>query len=141
MVQSYRGPTWTATTIATNVNPRVAIAPTGTNVLVSAPAGLLAYPIAGGAAATIDPGGGFGTFTNDGTSVLYTTPANALKRSTIASPSPTTLATSGFAGFRSKSPDEKWVLGYSTVGAPASVGDLYLASTRPREPRRRCRPI
>jgi hypothetical protein len=128
MVQSFRGPSWTATTLASGVNPRVAVAPTGTTVLVSAPAGLLAYPIEGGPATTIDPAGGFGMFTNDGTSVLYTTPTNALKRATAGSPS-LELATTGFAGFRSKSPDEKWVLGYVSVGARADVGDLYLAST------------
>ena len=33
------------------------------------------------------------------------------------------------AGFRSRSPDEKWVLGYATIGARANEGDLYLAST------------
>ena len=129
MVQSFRAPTWTPTTLATGVNPRVAVAPTGTAVLVSAPAGLTGYPIAGGASMLIDPAGGFGAFTNDGLSVLYTTPANELKRATLGAPSPTTLATSGFAGFRSKSPDEKWVLGYTMPGARADVGDLYLAST------------
>jgi hypothetical protein len=129
MVQSFRGPSWTATTLATNVDPRVAIDPTGMTVLVSAPTGLVAYPIAGGTAAIIDPGGGFGIFTNDGLSVLYTTPANHLKRATVAAPSPITLATSGFAGFRAKSPDDKWVLGYTMPGARADVGDLYFAST------------
>ena len=77
-------------------NPRVAISPTGMNVLVSAPAGLLAYPIAGGAAATINPGWRLRYVHERRPSVLYTTPANALKRSTVASPSPTTLAPSGF---------------------------------------------
>jgi hypothetical protein len=129
MVQSFQGPTWTATTLATNVNPRVAVAPTGTTVLVSAPAGLVAYPIAGGAPTIIDAGGGFGMFSNDGLSVFYTTPTNELKRSTVAAPSPITLATSGFAGFRAKSPDEKWVLGFTMRGARADVGDLFLAST------------
>ena len=129
MVQSFRAPTWTPTTLATGVNPRVAVAPTGTAVLVSAPAGLTGYPIAGGASMLIDPAGGFGAFTNDGLSVLYTTPANELKRASLPTPTPITLATSGFAGFRSKSPDEKWVLGYTMPGARADVGDLYLAST------------
>jgi len=129
MVQSFRGPSWTATTLATNVNPRVAVAPTGTTVLVSASNGLLGYPIAGGAGMMIDPGGGFGMFTNDGLSVLYITPTQALKRATFPTPTPTTLAATGFTGFRSKSPDEKWVLGYATVGSPSSVGDLFLAST------------
>jgi hypothetical protein len=127
MVQAYSGADWAATTIATNVDPRVAVAPTGTTVLVSAPAGLLAYPLAGGMPTIIDPAGGFGTFTNDGLSVIYTTPANALKRSTVVAPSPVTLATTGFAGLRARSPDDKWVLGY-TMLASGDLSDLYLAS-------------
>jgi hypothetical protein len=127
VVQAYSGTGWTVVNIATNVDPRIAMAPTGTTVLVSAPAGLLAYPVAGGAPTTIDAAGGFGSFTNDGLSVIYTTPANALKRSTVVSPSPVTLATSGIAGLRAKSPDEKWVLGYTSL-ATGDLSDLYLAS-------------
>jgi trimeric autotransporter adhesin len=127
-VQTYSGANWTAATIATNVEPRVVIASTGTTVLVSAPAGLLAYPIAGGMPTTIDPAGGIGMFTNDGASVIYTTPANALKRATIVSPNPTTLAASGIAGLRAKSPDEKWLLGYSMIDTRQDLSDLYLAS-------------
>jgi hypothetical protein len=135
IVQSYSGASWTATTIATNVEPRVAISPNGTTVLVSAPAGLLAYPIAGGMATTLDPAGGTGMFTNDGLSVIYTTPANALKRTTVASPSPTTLAATGFAGIRAKSPDENWLLGYTTIDTSQDLSDLYLASaTMPATP-------
>jgi hypothetical protein len=128
VVQTYGGATWTATTIATGVNPRVAIAPNGTIVLVSAPAGLLAYPAAGGASTLIDPEGGFGSFTNDGMGIIYTTPSRALKRATITAPSPTTLVASGFAGIRARSPDEKWLLGYSTAISNQDLSDLYLAS-------------
>jgi hypothetical protein len=62
--------------------------------------------------------------------VIYTTPATALKRSTVASPSPITLAATGFAGLRAKSPDEKWLLGYTTlnVATDLSPTDLYLTS-------------
>jgi hypothetical protein len=128
IVQAYSGATWNAANIATNVQPRVAIAPNGMTVLVSAPAGLLAYPVAGGPPTIIDPAGGFGMFTNDSLSVIYTTPANVLKRSTIASPTPTTLAAMGIAGLRAKSPDEKWLLGYSAIDTIGDLSDLYLAS-------------
>jgi hypothetical protein len=127
IVQSYSGATWTANTLATGVQPRVVIAPTGATVLVNSPAGLIAYPVAGGAPTTIDPDGGVGMFTSDGLSVIYTTPANALKRSTIATPTPTTLAPTGFAGIRAKSPDDKWVLGYSML-ASGDLSDLFLTS-------------
>jgi hypothetical protein len=128
MVQSYSGASWTVANIATNVQPRVAISPNDTTVLVSAPNGLLAYPVAGGTPTVIDAAGGFGMFTNDSLSVIYTTPSNALKRSTIASPNPTTLAASGIAGFRTKSADDKWVLGYTMIDTRADLSDLYLAS-------------
>jgi hypothetical protein len=52
----------------------------------------------------------------------------ALKRSTIAAPAPITLVASGIAGFRTKSPDDKWVLGYSMIDTSADLSDLYLAS-------------
>jgi hypothetical protein len=135
MVQSYSGANWTAATIATDVEPRVAISPNGATVLVSAPAGLLAYPTAGGAATTIDSAGGRGAFTNDSLSVIYTTPANALKRSTVASPSPITLAATGFAGIRATSPDDKWLLGYTMIDTQNDVSDLSLTSaTAPATP-------
>jgi hypothetical protein len=102
---------------------------------VSAQAALVAYPVAGGAATTIDAAGGFGSFTNDGLSVIYTTPTMALKRSTVASPSPVTLAASGITGIRARSLDDKWLLGYMTVGSASDQGDLYLASaTTPGTP-------
>ena len=128
MVQSYSGAAWTPATVATNVQPRVAISANGMTVLVSAPGGLLAYPIAGGTPTVIDPAGGFGSFTNDSLSVIYTTPSSALKRSTVASPNPTTLAASGIAGLRAKSPDENWVLGYTMLDTRADLSDLYLTS-------------
>jgi hypothetical protein len=128
IVQSYSGATWMATTIASGVEPRVAISPNGATVLVSAPAGLLAYPTAGGTATTIDAAGGTGAFTSDSLSVIYTTPANALKRSTVASPNPTTLAATGFAGIRATSPDDKWILGYTTIDTRNDVSDLFLTS-------------
>ena len=135
MVESYSGATWTATTIATGVEPRVAISPNGATVLVSAPAGLLAYPTAGGTATAIDAAGGRGTFTKDSLSVIYTTPANALKRSTVASPSPIILAATGFAGIRAISPDDKWLLGYTTIDTQMDVSDLFLTSaTAPATP-------
>ena len=132
VVQSYTGATWAMTTIATKVQPRVAVAPTGTTVLVSAPEGLVAYPITGGAPTLIDTVGGAGTFTEDGLSVIYTTPDNALKRATLASPSPITLAPTGFSGLRAKSPDEKWLLGYTVIDTLDDVSDLYLASATAR---------
>jgi hypothetical protein len=128
-VQSYRGATWTATTLATNVQPRVVVSPTDTAVLVNAAAGLVVYPIAGGAGTTIDADGGVGMFTSDGLSVIYTTTASALKRVSLSAPTPVTLAASGIAGVRAKSGDDKWILGYTMIDTRQDLSDLYLAST------------
>src|SRR5689334_2621195 len=104
VVQAYSGEGWTAYTLATNVSPQVAIAPTGASVLVTGPMGLVAYPVLGGSGTVIDGEGGFGSFTKDGLSVVYTTPNQALKRATIDSPAPVVLAPSGFVGVRAISP-------------------------------------
>ena len=128
VVQAYGGESWTASTLATNVSPRVAIAPTGESVLVTGPTGLVAYSILGGNGTTIDGEGGFGSFTKDGLSVIYTTPNQALKRSTVDSPAPVVLAPYGFAGIRAISLDENWVLGYSVIDAQQDLSDLYLTS-------------
>jgi hypothetical protein len=127
IVQTYSGANWTATTVATNVQPRVTISPTGTAVVVNSAAGLVGYPITGGTAIPIDATGVNSMFTSDGSSILFTTTANELKRATIGSPTVTTLATTGFANFRAKSADDKWVLGYITL-ATGDLSDLYLAS-------------
>jgi hypothetical protein len=132
VVQAYSGSSsgesWTAVTLATNMAPRVAIASTGAAVLTTGPAGLVVYPIAGGAGTTIDGEGGFGRFTRDGADVIYTTPSAALKRSPIESPAPVTLAPYGFAGIRAISPDENWLLGYSMIDTRQDLSDLYLTS-------------
>jgi hypothetical protein len=128
VVQAYSGESWTASELATGVSPRVAIAPTGASVLVTGPTGLVAYPVLGGSGSMIDSEAGFGSFTNDGLSVVYTTPNQALKRSTIDSPAPVILAPSGFAGIRAISRDENWVLGYSVIDTSQDLSDLYLTS-------------
>jgi hypothetical protein len=128
VVQSFRAPDWTASTLATGVLPHVAVAATGESVLVGGPAGLVVYPFLGGAGTTVDEEGVWGRFTKDGLSVIYTTRAHALKRSTIASPAPVVLVESGFAGIRAISPDDNWVLGYETIDLELDLSDLYLTS-------------
>ena len=64
--------------------------------------------------------------TPDGKSALYGTKSGSLRRSTVASPSPTTLVDSGFGGFWGLSPDQQWVLYFNSVGS--NGGDIFMAS-------------
>src|SRR5689334_10885953 len=48
VVQAFTGEGWPAITLANNVSPQVAIAPTGASVLVTGPTGLVVYPVLGG---------------------------------------------------------------------------------------------
>jgi hypothetical protein len=104
--------------------------PTGARVLVSATNGMTVYPIGGGAGTLIDATGTFGGFTKDGMTVIYTTTANALKRSAVTSPSPLTLLTTGANGLDAVSPDESWAI--VSQGQDMTTGnlDLYIASAK-----------
>jgi hypothetical protein len=126
MVASFTSPTFAMVPIATNVNPSVAIDAAGSQVLVSSPMGLWAYPVAGGARTQIDTTGTAGVFTKDGKSVLYTTSTSALKRLRIGSAPPIVLVASGLSVIRALSPDDNWVLASNkTMG---NYHDLYVAS-------------
>jgi len=125
-VASFTSPTFAMVPIATNVNPGVAIDAAGSQVLVSSPMGLWAYPVAGGPRTQIDATGTGGVFTKDGKSVLYTTSASALKRLRIGSAPPIALVASGLSVIRALSPDDNWVLASNkTMG---NYHDLYVAS-------------
>ena len=105
-----------------------------TDVLVSTDsAGIQVVPAAGGAAAAVDASGFLGVLTPDGKSALYGTKTGALRRSSITSPSPTTLVDSGFGGFWGLSPDAQWVLYFDNIDP--NGGDIYMASaTTPGTP-------
>jgi len=129
-VVSYRGATWTPTTLATGALATSLVTNSrGTSVLVTTPDGLVVYPLAGGPGTSLDPAGSMGLFTSDGARVVYTTTTDALKVSPVGAPLPVTLVPTGLEGVVSLSPDNAWALGYAAQN-PQNVmlSDLYLAS-------------
>lgn len=126
IVSSFSTSNWTRVDLATNAENYFWATATADSVLVSTSAGVLAAPLAGGPATTIDATGFLGVLTGDGKTALYSTKTHGLRRSLLAAPSPTTLVTSGFGGLWSLSPDEKWVLYFENLGS--NGGDIFFAS-------------
>jgi hypothetical protein len=127
-IATFTGPAFVQHVLAPRAQAAFALDVAGTHVLVSGPSGLVVYPIQGGAPVPIDSEGTGGALTRDGGSVIYTTTAQALKRSPIARPAPMTLVPSGVTGLYGLSPDERWVLTYRTQAQGGQTSDLYLAS-------------
>jgi hypothetical protein len=127
-VATFTGPAFVQHVLASRAQPAFALDVAGSHVLVAGPSGLAVYPIEGGAAVPIDSEGTGGALTRDGATVIYTTSAQALKRSPIVRPAPVTLVPSGVSGLYGLSPDERWVLTYRTQAEGGETSDLYLAS-------------
>jgi hypothetical protein len=118
----------TPAVLATAAQPGFAVDRAGTKVLVATASGLFVHPIAGGAGTSIDAAGAIGLFTPDGSAVVYTTSAKALRRASLgASPATTTLVANGFSEVLAISPDGSWVLGDQSRAGQTS--DMFLAST------------
>jgi hypothetical protein len=139
-IYSFTGPSWSSVPLATNINLaylNLNNDPTGTNLLINAPAGALeVVPVSGATPTTIDPTGSamLSQFTSDGKDVIYLALsgvevpwAGPLLRSPIASPSPVTLESGNFEGIQAISPDSSSVLVYENF--TDTPQDLYAAST------------
>jgi Tol biopolymer transport system component len=102
----------------------------GTNILYSAPGGLMLADATTGATNLVDATGGTSAaFTHDGQSLVYVTTDGSLKRSPVVSPRPVTLvAAGGFDGVSSVSPDDRWLLASKTRDPDTGDVDIYIAS-------------
>lgn len=127
-ISSFAMPSWTRADLATNAADNWSTDPAGTLLLTATSAGTIVVPLAGGAATTIDPTGGTGVLVDNGKSAIYGTSANALRRSPVSAPSPTTLVASGVGGLYAVSPDEKSVMFYKDLDPVHLVSDMYLTS-------------
>ena len=125
-ISSFSTATWARVDLATGAENYWAAAAGGVLYSVDG-AGIAVVSAAGGAATTIDANGFLGVLTADGKSALYGTRSHDLRRSPVASPSPTTLVTGGFNGFWALAPDEQHVLFFSQVGPGG--GDMFLGAT------------
>jgi hypothetical protein len=125
-ITSFRSPAWTRADLIGNAANAWSADTAATMVLVSTDNGILVVPIGGGAGTTIDPAGFMGQLIAGGQTALYSTTSDALRRSSTATPSPTTLAPS-FGGFYAVSPDQSSVLFYQNSTSTGT--DVYLAST------------
>jgi hypothetical protein len=136
-IEAFSGPGWaTATTISTTAFSSFAGDAAGTQLLYVSTAGLEVASLATGASTKIDATGTGGTFTSDGSRVVYATSAGDVAvASTGATPAPKTLIVGGFGGVLALSPDNNWLLAYKTQATDPNTGgplaDLYLASTTP----------
>jgi hypothetical protein len=131
VTEAFAPPSWSMTTLASGGQGAISADSTGTSVLVETESGLSVYPIAGGAPILIDPNGVGGTFTSNGSAVVYTSIATALLSSPATAAQPTMLVPSGFPNLIGLSPDNSWALGtVATAGflGPGEGVDLYLAS-------------
>jgi hypothetical protein len=137
-VNTYTGPTYTATQVAQNAQCVLAIDPTNTYALYSTTGGLFAQDVAGANTVAIDSAGVFGQFSgagdagagDAGLSVVYTDTTKALKVAPVTpTPTPTTLTAGGFTNVLSISGDGQWALANkSFTGGQNPLWDLYLAS-------------
>ena len=101
----------------------------GSNVLFNDARGLVVGSAMTGATAVIDPAGGTSSvFTHDGTSVVYLATDGSIRRSPIASPSPTTLVSGGFSGLSAISPNDQWVLASTVHDSNTGNTDIDIAS-------------
>jgi hypothetical protein len=114
--------------LATNAVDYWSTDPNGTMVVTGTDAGSVVVPIGGGTPAIIDPSGTGGSVIGNGQAVVYGTKSGALRRSPVSDPAPMTLVQSGFGGLYALSPDENWLLYYTSLNSQQYVSDLYLAS-------------
>jgi hypothetical protein len=134
-ISSFAMPGWKRADLATHAAEDWSTDPAGTMLLTATSAGTILVPIRGGAPTIIDPLGGTGVLVANGQSAIYGTSTNALRRSAVISPSPTTLVPSGVGGLYSVSPDEKFVLFYDKLDPVHLVSDMFLSSaTTPGAP-------
>jgi len=124
-LSSFAASTWAKMDLATNVTNYWAT-DWVSKVLTTDGAGVVVIPVAGGTATTIDAAGFLGTLTPDGNAALYSTKSGEMRRSLVTSPAPTTLVASGFGGFWSLSPDQKWTIYFGDFGSDGT--DLFLTS-------------
>jgi hypothetical protein len=102
---------------------------TATSILFNASDGLTVANADTGSKTLVDSAGMSASLTGDGQSVVYVARDGAIKRSPIASPSPTTLvAPSGFQTLSAVSPDGGWVLASKMSDPNTGNSDIYLAS-------------
>lgn len=130
-LEAFAAPTWTPTTIATDVVGAFVTNPANTAALALTASGLAVYPLAGGQPVVIDPNGVAGMFTSDGSAVVYTSMATALLRSPSTAGQPTMLVASGFPSLVGLSPGDAWALGTvppTQLLGPGQGQNLYLAS-------------
>jgi hypothetical protein len=141
-VATFTGASFTQAVLSANADFSFAANPSGGPVLVSGPAGLVAYPITGGTGTPIDGtavgGSGIGVLgqggllTKDGNNVVYAVAGGLLRRSPVSAPAPVTLVPSGINGVLALSPDESWALSFQSQILDMSTGtylsDVYLAS-------------
>jgi hypothetical protein len=102
----------------------------GTSILFAASDGLTAANTVTGETSIVDSAAGTSaSLTGDGQSVVYVASDGSIKRSPLASPSPTTLvAPGGFQTVSVLSPDNAWVLASKTSDPNTGNSDIYLAS-------------
>ncbi len=126
-ISSFTVPGWARADLVTGAEDFFwANASTG-QVLASNAPGIYVIPIGGGPKTTIDAQGFWGSLSSDGTTALYDTMSQAMRRSSTTAPAPTTIIPNSFGGFWSVSPDEKWMLYFNNLGTVG--GDMYMAST------------
>jgi hypothetical protein len=125
----------TSTTVSTTADLS-SVQSNATSILFSASDGLTVANTATGATTLVDSAGTSASFTGDGHSVVYVASDGSIKRSPLASPSPTTLvAPAGFQSVSAPSPDDAWVVASKTSDPNTGNSDIYLASaTTPGSP-------
>jgi hypothetical protein len=127
---TFTGASWgTTATLSMAAAPPFVRDKAGTQLLYTNASGLVVTKIAGGTTTPIDAAGTAGTFTGDGSKVVYVTSAGALMVAPAAGGTPTMLASGGFQGIIALSPDDKWALVYKQINAQSGTTDMYLAST------------
>ncbi len=146
-VSNFGGATWTRTDMFTTLPITAKACATGSGgttgcglfgadkagkfaVVTDATGNLQALPIPSGAPIMVDNVGatGLGTMLSDGTAVVYTTPAKALKRSALPAVAPTTLVGTGAGTISRVSTDNKSLMYFSMQNTSMGTIDLYLAS-------------
>ena len=119
-----------AVTVATNVQTVFGAIETGGESIVGFNANsLYAAPTAGGGTpVTLDENAESFFLVSSGAAAVYTTSAEALRRTPTAMAGYTTLVASGFTVLKALSLNDKWIVGYKTKAA-SGTSDLYASST------------
>jgi hypothetical protein len=128
-VALYVGAAGTGMTLSTSADLS-SVQTSGTNILYNAPGGLTLADATTGATTIVDATGGTSAaFTHNGQGIVYVTTDGAIRRSSIASPSPATLvAAGGFDSLSSPSSDDRWLLASNTRDPNTGNADIYIAS-------------